>query len=136
MLDRASGGARVPQPTVTTAQGPARLDDLLDGRFTMLTLDADLLGTLDGATEAAWNGLGGQMLLLAPGAIEQDEAGVLQSWFDAGNARWAILRPDRYVFAKGTTPAEAADALDLLFRQLHPEQKQANGRRHAEETVR
>ncbi|MDB5365851.1 MAG: 3-(3-hydroxy-phenyl)propionate hydroxylase, partial [Rhodospirillales bacterium] len=80
--------------------------------------------------------IGGQMLLLAPSATLNDETGVLQSWFDTDHTRWAILRPDRYVFAKGTRPAEAADALDLLFHQLRPERPQAHGRRHAQETAR
>lgn len=116
LVDPDSGGARVPQPTVATRAGTAKLDDLLAGRFTLLTLDAAP------ALDPAWQAIGGQVLSLAPngGTSISDPTGTLQTWFDADGTRWALLRPDRYVFAKGATASRATNTVASLLRLLQP----------------
>jgi 3-(3-hydroxy-phenyl)propionate hydroxylase len=111
ILDTATGGGRVPQPAIVTTRGVERLDDLLGGRFTLLTLDP--VAALDPALAEAWGEVDGQTI-----AVADNE--VLQSWFDADRTRWAIVRPDRYAFAKGTHAADAVAAIELLLHQLRP----------------
>lgn len=104
-------GARLPQPAVRWRGEAVRLDDLLGGRFALLTLD-------EVATPDAWRALGGLTLRIAPGELE-DVDGVLSDWLKEHEARGAVIRPDRYVFGTAASDAETAVLLDQLFDKLH-----------------
>ena len=102
LVDRPNGGERLPEFIVTGRDGrPQHIDRLLDGRFTLLSLDeapADALSRIDG-----------QVLPLAT-----DVDGRMAAWFAGRSARWAIVRPDRYVCAPGADAGRLREALALL----------------------
>ena len=100
------GGMRIPEFIIDAAgDDRRRFDEILGGRFTLLT------ATPLTADHEAWRAIGGSPLDAArPG---------LQEWLSERNADWAIVRPDRYVFAVGKGTGALAAALDDLAHQLH-----------------
>jgi 3-(3-hydroxy-phenyl)propionate hydroxylase len=114
MIDPASGGERLPEFVVKGGEvGERHIDTLLAGRFTLITRDG--LSPLP----IVWNLLGGHIVRLAPGACE-DADGRLDAWLEAHEARWAIVRPDRYVFATGADDRALDAALALLELYINP----------------
>lgn len=99
------GGMRLPEFVVDTPGGRRHFDALLGGRFALLAA-APL--TADGD---AWRAIGGA-------SVDAADPG-LQGWLSQQGAEWAIVRPDRYVFAAGRGPAALDAALADLARQLH-----------------
>jgi 3-(3-hydroxy-phenyl)propionate hydroxylase len=99
-------GIRLPQPPVRHAGQDVRLDDLLAGRFAILSRDPLP------ALPAAWSVLAGQVFVLGRDIEDVDEA--LRAWLDDLGARAALIRPDRYLF--GAAPS--ADDLPGLVDQL------------------
>ncbi len=115
VIDPASGGERLPEFMITRAEaGEQHLDTVLAGRFTLIARDT--------ATPAAavWPALGGQVVRLASGEACGDADGRLTAWLDARNAQWAIVRPDRYLYATGSGDTALTAALILLAQQLYP----------------
>ncbi|HEX7827091.1 MAG TPA: FAD-dependent monooxygenase, partial [Mycobacterium sp.] len=115
--DRAVGW-QVPQPWVIDSNGAAqRLDDVLDGRWTVLSTTGELPA---GARE--WLDRGASHVrLLEPGAGPQadgirDCGGVLTQWMRDKRATAVVLRPDGFVYAAtdGTTPLPGPPA-DLVL---------------------
>jgi 3-(3-hydroxy-phenyl)propionate hydroxylase len=114
LIDPATGGERLPEFILKGGEaGERHIDVLLAGRFTLIALDA-VAPWVD-----VWPALNGQVIRLAPPAW-QDADGRLADWFASHSARWAIVRPDRYVFSLGADGAALDAALALLERQLHP----------------
>jgi 3-(3-hydroxy-phenyl)propionate hydroxylase len=114
LIDPATGGERLPEFMLKAGEaGERHIDASLAGRFTLIARAA--------VTPAAdiWSAVGGQVVPVAPGVCE-DADGRLTAWFDSRGAQWAIVRPDRYLYATGSDDAALATALALLARQLHP----------------
>lgn len=110
-------GARTPQPQVRQAGRRALLDDLLGGRFTLISLDPPPLAPAD---LAAWTALDGQTLALAgPGAVE-DVTGGVGAWLAELGAHSALVRPDRHLFGLASSAGEVPELLRQLFAQLRP----------------
>lgn len=99
-----SGGMRLPEFVIETPHGQRHCDASLEGRFTLLA--ASGLSIQD----PRWASLDGQTL-----HVDKEVA----DWLRESSADWAIVRPDRYVFATGAGPDALAEALAQLFDQLH-----------------
>ncbi|MFA6112354.1 MAG: bifunctional 3-(3-hydroxy-phenyl)propionate/3-hydroxycinnamic acid hydroxylase [Sphingomonas sp.] len=113
IIDPSNGGERLPEFVLKSGAGDQHIDALLAGRFSLIARNAVAPRT------GVWATLGGQVIHLAPGACD-DADGRLSAWFDERGARWAIVRPDRYLYALGSGDAALNAALALLARQLHP----------------
>lgn len=103
LLDSASGGMRLPEFVVDTPDGRRHFDRLLDGRFALVAAQPPAIG------HPGWAAIGGHV-------VEADAA--LGGWLTARGAGWALVRPDRYIFATGTGQAALNAALDRLSAQL------------------
>lgn len=117
IVDPSSGGERLPEFMAGGQAGACHVDRLLAGRFTLLALDAATI-----ATHPVWTLVGGQSRQLAP---EHDRQ--IAPWFAERSADWAIVRPDRYVFATGAGNAALERGLALLARQLGVPTRSENG---------
>lgn len=106
VLDRASGGMRLPEFMVEASGGLRPLDQLVGAAFTLVTLD-DLAVSSD-----SWRRIGGHTIR----APHDHQA--LEAWFDRFGERWAIVRPDRYVYALGSGRKALDDAIFNLAQQL------------------
>lgn len=101
LVEPATGGMRLPEFVTEDSQ---HADALLAGRFTLLALH-DI--TIE---RSEWHSIDGHVVV-APAETHD--------WFGRSNASWAIVRPDRYVFALGRDRGELDAALTQLFGQLH-----------------
>lgn len=125
VIDGAGGrgaGLRLPQPPVEIDGEPRRLDDLLDGRFALLSFEPEPSDRLKADIAGAWRCLRGQRLTLgrratAGGVV--DVSGHLERWMVEHGARWLLVRPDRYVFGGAADPEELGQLLQRLFTALH-----------------
>jgi len=102
LAERSAGGrgSLFPQPWLRTAQGPRRMDALLDPGWRLVTAAGVAL------PEGGFDGL--RVLSLG----EQPETeGVVRDWFARHAAVAALVRPDHYVFG---TAARAEDIGALL----------------------
>ncbi len=104
--DTPGAGELFPQPTVQVGAGPpTRLDDVLPDGVVVLTTTSPAPGP----------DLGAAVIEVAPaGATPSDSrvrsGSVLPDWFAHHDARFAVVRPDRYVHATADT-VEATAAL-------------------------
>lgn len=118
LVDPVTGGMRLPEFVVLSGSELRHIDGLLDGRFTLLSLEPTL-----SASRPDWIAIGGQELVLGvAGAGEaelKDADGRLAAWFTERKICWAIVRPDRYVFAAATSLPDLDAALDTLFIKMH-----------------
>lgn len=99
IIDPESGGMRLPEFVIRDDASVTRLDPFLGGTFTLLSRDKLTPPT-------GWRVLGGQEMVLG------DDRFV--AWLAEREARWAIVRPDRYVYATGNTPHDLAAAVAAL----------------------
>jgi hypothetical protein len=112
---------RLPELAVVTTDG-RRLDDLLAGRFTLLTRceEAD---RLPDEIAAGWQKIAGQTLRV--GAADdsdcpvRDAFGDVSHWLDQSHARCAIVRPDRYVYAMPCDRESLYEQLTTLLEEVH-----------------
>jgi 3-(3-hydroxy-phenyl)propionate hydroxylase len=106
VLDPATGGMRLPEFVIDTDRGREHLDALLGRGFVLVTTEALAI------TRPAWADIDGRVLRVA------DDR--LTAWFASqDDARWALVRPDRYVFATGQGQAALDSAFADLTEQLH-----------------
>jgi len=103
IIDPASGGMRLPEFVVSGAGGLMRLDAALGGKFTLLSL-------VPMKPPAGWRAIGGHEV------VPEDDR--FAAWLDDRAARWAIVRPDRYVYATGTSEQQLAAAVTELAAAL------------------
>jgi 3-(3-hydroxy-phenyl)propionate hydroxylase len=102
VIDPATGGDRLPEFTITGPDGATqRLDALIDGRFLVLGLEEI----------APPSPLDLAVIAVTP-------ADMIGGWLRAQRARFAIIRPDRYVHSVAADARELADRLALLHAQL------------------
>jgi 3-(3-hydroxy-phenyl)propionate hydroxylase len=96
LLDPASRGAApvgslFPQPRVLGASGETALfDALLGAGFAAVTCDAADADEMDDTMRWFTGDLGARILSAAEGLV--------RDWFARHRCRWALVRPDRYVF--------------------------------------
>jgi hypothetical protein len=99
-----SVGALFPQPEVRTPDGETlRLDDLIGPNWAALAAN--------GEATAALAATGVPVLEL--GRDVTDPSGGISDWLRGHDADWALLRPDRFVFACGDAEAAAEAAVAL-----------------------
>ena len=111
VIDPATGGRQFPEFIVHDASGAVRrLDDLLSGRFAIVSLPA--LGSP--ALPAGWDRLGGRWFEVGSESFPRDVDGRFAAWLRSEGAAAAIVRPDRYVYGL----ARDAGELLALSRQL------------------
>jgi 3-(3-hydroxy-phenyl)propionate hydroxylase len=132
IIDSRTGGLRLPQPLIQDIGRPdLRLDDLLAGRFAVLTFDTTPLEELAPDAAVMWRALGGRTIRFCPPSaspaqnVDPDVAsaildltGALRDWMTTLPARWVVVRPDRYLFGTASTSAQLSSLLDLLPRKL------------------
>lgn len=99
VIDPASGGMRLPEFTI--AGDTARLDAALNNAFALLAIDPIV-------PPPGWS------------AITVDDPR-FAAWLDERGARWAIVRPDRYVYATGASASDFAASVATLADQLGTE---------------
>ena len=120
IIDSNSGGMRLPELAVTTGDGRS-LDDMLAGRFTLLTRceEAD---TLPAELAAGWQRIAGQTLRVgAPGDPDcpvRDASGAVSNWLAQSQACCAIVRPDRYVYAMPSDRESLYGHMTILLETL------------------
>ena len=107
VIDTVTGGMRLPEFAIDQPEGLTRLDEILDGRFILLSMAADAV------TPRVDIDLHG--VAIEPAA---DRDGAVAAWLAARGARWVIVRPDRYVHSTADEPAALAARLDQLAGQL------------------
>lgn len=105
LLDPDSGGMRLPEFVIDGPAGRHHFDRLLDGGFALLTTS-----TLT-VEHRGWAELDGKTIE----AVDPN----LHGWLSRYTADWALVRPDRYVFAIGAGQPALDAALDQLSAQLH-----------------
>ena len=123
----AGAGAIFPQPIVRAAAGTGRealLDDMTGARVRVVTIAAPdeaevaeferLLQPLEGCFVAVAAGGGRAQTHITC----EEVAGCLVEWMRGLGARFAIVRPDHYVYATAATASEALLYLDTLTRQI------------------
>jgi 3-(3-hydroxy-phenyl)propionate hydroxylase len=134
LVDPATGGMRLPEFMLDGVDGIGRIDSLLDGRFTLLCLQE-----LPFDAPGQWAEIDGQLIKLAPenapGHKLHDADGRIFSWFANRGLSWAIVRPDRYVFAMGNDRADLGRAMESLFAQLFLATPAHENRRAADQHV-
>lgn len=102
-------GSQFPQPTVRTDDGDeVPFDELAGPGWSAICDEDDAIGVLRAEG----------LRVLALGRDLDDPDGVIREWLARGEARWVILRPDRFVFARGTGAKAARRALDEVHRRL------------------
>ena len=109
-------GTLFPQPWIKMTNGRQRLDDLAGSGMRLVAVpDAEPPG--EGLSDAMTT-IGGSVLAIgeAAGRIECDD--VIRDWMTKHSARYALVRPDNYVFGIAadaeTAKALVAEAHDLL----------------------
>jgi 3-(3-hydroxy-phenyl)propionate hydroxylase len=135
LVDPATGGSRLPEFVLEDEEGTRHIDRFLDGRFTLLCTKPF---ALDACRQ--WEDIGGQVIQVGActgfGQSPGDADGRLASWFADRSISWAIIRPDRYVFAAGadqTILDEAARDLSAqLFTAARTEAEQSARDHHVE----
>jgi 3-(3-hydroxy-phenyl)propionate hydroxylase len=101
-------GAQFPQPPVAVDGEEVPLDQALGAGWRALTTDA--------AAAAPLGAEGLPVLLLGRDLL--DVEGAVAAWLSRFGATWIVLRPDRFVFALGSTRPEIDHALAELHRQV------------------
>ena len=105
IIDPVTGGGRLPEFVVhDTAGALRRLDDLLGGRFAIVSGRASEGGAP--ILPAAWDRLGGRRIEVGSHGAWRDVDGRFDTWLRSVGAAAAIVRPDRYVY--GLTPDAGA----------------------------
>lgn len=122
-IDSPGAGEPFPQPLVRQPDGTTVLLDDLTGPAVRLVA-RDAIGASEAAQFAAvLAGLGGRQVSLtvgssAPDVIVAPETGTVASaWFEAHGTKYAVVRPDHYVF--GTAPDVAGTLLLLQRLRAH-----------------
>jgi 3-(3-hydroxy-phenyl)propionate hydroxylase len=120
IIDSNSGGMRLPELAVETDDGRP-LDDMLAGRFTLLTRceEAD---HLPAGLAAGWRRIAGQTLRVgAAGDLDcpvRDASCDVSNWLAQRQAYCAIVRPDRYVYAMPNGPESLYEHISILLETL------------------
>jgi 3-(3-hydroxy-phenyl)propionate hydroxylase len=120
IIDSYTGGMRLPELAVTTGDGRP-LDDMLAGRFTLLTRceEAD---DLPAELAAGWQRIAGQTLRVGAANDSdcpvRDASGEVSNWLAQRQAFCAIVRPDRYVYAMPSDRESLYEHIRILLETL------------------
>jgi 3-(3-hydroxy-phenyl)propionate hydroxylase len=120
IIDSNTGGMRLPELAVTTGDGRA-LDDMLAGRFTLLTRREEAVD-LPAELAADWQRIAGQTLRVGAANDSdcpvRDVSGEVSNWLAQRQAYCAIVRPDRYVYAMPSDRESLYEHLTILLETL------------------
>ena len=120
IIDPKSGGMRLPEFAVETGDG-RKLDDMLAGRFTLLTACEEVDGLPD-ELAAGWQRIAGKTLRVGAASDSdcpvRDASGDVSHWLEQREAYCAIVRPDRYVYAMPCDRENLYAQLTALFGEL------------------
>jgi 3-(3-hydroxy-phenyl)propionate hydroxylase len=105
--ERPEVGALFPQPRLEGGERVVMFDELLGPGFALVLSDRD---SEPDSLDWFAGSLGGRVV--------RDETGALGPWFSTHGCRWALVRPDRYVFAAGGTAPGLDGALGSLRAML------------------
>lgn len=119
------------QPWVRTATEPGwrRLDDIAGANFALITTAPTWAASLSAQDLAAWQRLGGVVVLLgtAPQAAVpahviwvEERDGLLAAWLHAHAAQALLARPDHYVYGVAPSPQTLSELIQGLDRTLRP----------------
>ncbi len=120
LIDSETGGRRLPEFAVLRSGTLRRLDSLLNGRFTILSVRTDLDQGQEHLEE--WSTLGGQSLAIGDQAWLRDVEGRFAEWLVANKAIAVLVRPDRYIYGMACTVADLHRLVACLLAQLAPDQ--------------
>ena len=116
-------GAQFPQPVVRVGGDEVLLDEAAGRGWCALSADANAADAL---------AAGGLRVLLLGRDLE-DLEGTIGEWLASFGASWVLLRPDRFVFALGSSGGdEIRRALDALHRNLGRATSELTGGRSQE----
>jgi 3-(3-hydroxy-phenyl)propionate hydroxylase len=119
IIDPKSGGMRLPEFAVETGDG-CKLDDMLAGRFTLLTA-CEEVDRLPDELAAGWQRIAGRTLRVGAADSDcpvRDASGEVSHWLEQREAYCAIVRPDRYVYAMPYDRENLYAQLTALFGEL------------------
>lgn len=125
-LVASGGGMRLPEFVTEGSSGPFHFDELLGGRFSLLTRNENQLGIVD----ERWSEIGGQTITVAA------SNGEIGSWLDENEVQWAIVRPDRYVYARGRDQSQLDGAIAALLAVVASEIPASKGQKREEVAAR
>jgi 3-(3-hydroxy-phenyl)propionate hydroxylase len=119
------------QPQVVTSEGKsALLDDILQPRFLIVGVEAEVMDWMDADAIRAWTAIGGERVVLSgsdtplahqlPDAVYLlDARGDLTAWLKKCDGRVAIVRPDRYVYGVAKNAQDLNRMLADVTKSLH-----------------
>jgi 3-(3-hydroxy-phenyl)propionate hydroxylase len=111
LVFKRGAGAQFPQPVVGVGGRELLLDEVIRSGWCALSVDSEAAGAL--AAEG--------LPVLLVGRDIDDVRGGIGEWLARFGASWAVLRPDRFVFALGSSDLNAVKrALDGLYGRLGP----------------
>ena len=114
------GGSFFPQGRVRSGGKEGLFDDIAGAGWLLLARAPDVLDTLAPSDLKDWAALGGQILAIAPGALD-DVDGTYAAWFEAHGCSAVAVRPDWYVYGTARTGAGVAGLVRGAVRALNPE---------------
>ncbi len=127
-------GTHLPQPWVRVLDGaPVRLDDVLGDWFSVVCFGGGTDAGIDESVVDAVRALGGRCVVVEPAGEGGDTPmasgaggdattvadldGILVDWASRLGVRWAVVRPDRYVYGTAGSGIEAVGLLEQLLAQ-------------------
>jgi 3-(3-hydroxy-phenyl)propionate hydroxylase len=129
VLDAASGavaGTLFVQPRVGAAGEGTLLDDVVGSNFLLATMGEEAQAWLSSASLDVWQRLGGERIVIAPGATGDaggiyrfsERGGLFADWMAAQGAATIVVRPDRYVYGTARNAGELNRMIEGLGRQI------------------
>jgi hypothetical protein len=106
-----------PQGSVVHGAHRGRFDDVVGAGWRLVTVDDAPIEL--GPEVASWfDGIGGAVVPVGPGADVEDVDGTYARWFGQHGVTWALQRPDFQVYGSAGSGTEAADLITHLREQL------------------
>jgi 3-(3-hydroxy-phenyl)propionate hydroxylase len=129
-----AAGALFVQPRCATKDGSELLDDLVPGRFLIVSPDVDILASLGADARSKWKQIGGACVMIAdaetrvqnlrahglPADLQtfNEQHGLFRDWLQRCGATAAVVRPDRYVFGTATGAQQLERLVGLVVEQV------------------
>lgn len=114
-------GKPFPQGHVADGSKTSLFDDLVGSGWMLVSCDSALPAAIGSEALTIWKHLGGRSVTIGgPGSrdVLADVDGVYARWFEENGCTAAIVRPDWYVLATGSSGSDIAGHLHELARRL------------------